>query len=260
MADPIKERTTKLNELFQQILSRTSFTSDMINSTFLASWENKQHEIINEKILPMLNSLEQISSRCHSFEQCLMMTKPRQLQFDMEKVKALGLLKKSQHFDPQIDYDKLLEWFERAMPDLINAIYFKPPWSISRLMQESQIISQIIVRADNLLERIDILTNDAECFYSPREESQSKSTLLSYLNEKLILTPTIDCVAKKTRRIVIWEAVPAVDSPAIVQRNAAKDIKDVKDLEGKNLFARILFGWNFGKYVYLKIETIKLIK
>lgn len=236
MADPLREKTLRLNELLCRILSCTSFTPDMIDSAFLSAWEHKQHGLINEHILPMLNSLEIISSKCDSFQQCLMMTKPRQFQFDIEKINALGLLKKSQHFDPQIDYDKLLEWFENAMPDLINAIYFEPPWSVSKLMQESQRLSRIIVRAEDLLERIDILMKDSENWHIPGKIEQSKSTLLSYLNEKLILTPVIDCVAKKTRRIVIWEAVPAVDSPTIIQRNALKVMEGIKLLITIKLF------------------------
>lgn len=227
MAAPLKEKTQRLNELLDRILSCTSFTPDMINPAFLSSWEQKQHEIIDEKILPMLDTLESITSKCDSFEKCLMMAKPRQLQFDVEKMNELGLLKKSQHFDPQIDYDKLLEWFKNAMPDLNNALYYKPPWSISQLMQESQILSRIIARTDGLLNRIDNLMEDGEIWHNPNNKNvvQAKSTMLSYLNEKLILTPIIDYKAKKNRRIVIWEAMPAVDSPAIVQRN--------KVMEGK---------------------------
>lgn len=231
MADPLKQKTQRLNELLCQILSSTSFTPDMIDSAFLSSWENKQHEIINEKVLPVLNSLDIITTKCDSFEKCLVMTKPRQLQFDVKKMSAFGLLKKSQHFDPQIDYDKLLEWFENAMPDLTNAIHFEPPWSVSKLMQESQILSRIVVRADNLLDRIDNLMKNSENWHIPDKIHQSKCTMLSYLNEKLILTPPIDCVTKKTRRIVIWEAVPAVDSPAIVQRNAIKMIEGIKIID-----------------------------
>lgn len=219
MANPLKEKAQRLNELLEQILSSTSFTPDMITPAFLSSWEQKQHEIIDEKILPMLDTLEKTTSKCNSFEQCLLETKPRQLQFDVEKLSALGLLKKSQHFDPQIDYDKLLEWFTNTMPELVNAIYYEPPWSVSKLVQESQILSRIIVRADNLLDRIDVLTNDIEDWNIPRKAAQAKCTMLSYLNEKLILTPEIDYKAKKNRRIVIWEAVPAVDSPAVVHRN-----------------------------------------
>lgn len=219
MANPLKEKTQRLNDLLGHVLSSTAFTPDMIHSAFLSSWEQKQHEIIDEKILPMLHTLESITSKCVSFDQCLTMTKPRQLELDVAKMNALGLLKKSQHFDPQIDYDKLLEWFMNAMPDLINAIHCEPPWSISKLMQESQILSQMIVRADDLLDRIDILMADAENWHIPCKDVQTKSTMLSYLNEKLILTPVIDYKAKKNHRIVIWEAVPAVDSPAIAQRN-----------------------------------------
>lgn len=220
MAEPLKEKTQRLNELLCEILSHTRFTPDMINSAFLFAWEKKQHEIIDDKIIPMLDALDAIKSKCELFEQCLTTIKSRQLQFDKDKMNAMGLLKKSQHFDPQIDYDKLFEWFENAMPDLINAIYFKPPWSMEKLMRESQIVCRIIVRADNILDRIDMLNENWHNNSSNGE--QSKGTMVSYLNEKLILTPPISFVTKKTRRIVIWEAIPAADSPVIVQRNAVK--------------------------------------
>lgn len=231
MADPLKEKTVRLNDLLCQILSRTSFTRNMIDSAFLLSWEKKQHKEMNEKISPLLDSLEAITSNIDSFQQCLVMTKPRQLQFDKEKMNTFGLIKKSQHFDPQIDYDKLLEWFENAMPDLINAIYYKPPWSVSKLMEESQILDRLIARADDLPDRIDALVKDLHGWQIPRNTiPQSKNAMLSYLNEKLILTPTIDCVAKKTRRIAIWEAMPAIDSPITIKRNA------VKTTEGRMFF------------------------
>lgn len=222
MADPLKEKTQRLNDLLCQILSHTSITQDMIDAAFLSAWEKKQYEIVNEKILPLLDSLEAITSKYDSFQQYLVMTKPRQLHFDKEKLNAYGLLKKSPHFDPQIDYDKLLKWLENAMPDLINAIYFKPPWSVSKLMHESDLLSRIILRADDLLERIDAVLKNSDDWRIIRQGQQTKSTMLSYLNEKLILTPAIDCVPKKTRRIAIWEAIPAVDSPINPQRNAEK--------------------------------------
>lgn len=219
MATPLKEKAERLNEFLDRILSGTSFTRDMITPSFLSSWEQKLHEIIDEKVMPMFECIEKTTSECESFEQCLMTTKPRQLQFDVEKMGALGLLIKSQHFDAQIDYDKLLEWFENAMPELINATYCEPPWSISKLLEESQALNRLIVRADELLERIDILSKDIEFWHIPgKGATQAKCTMLSYLNEKLILTPEIGSKTKKNRRIVIWEAVPAVDSPAIAQR------------------------------------------
>lgn len=239
----MKEKTQRLNDLLCRVLSGTSITPDMIDSAFLSAWEYKQHEIMNENILPVLDNLETITSKCESFEHSLMMSQPRLIQFDVEKMNALGLLKKSQHFDAQIDYDKLIEWFKNAMPDLINAIYFEPPWSVSKLIQESQILNQIIERADELLDRIDILMMDSENWHIPSTDQQAKSTMLSYLNEKLILTPAIDCVAKKSRRIVIWEAVPAVDSPAIIKRNAMKVTQGIKLLmiTTKTINIQILF-------------------
>lgn len=224
MANPLKDKTQRLNELLGGILSSTSFTTEMITPAFLSAWEQKQQEIFDEKIQPMLDSIEQTTAKCEAFEEYLMTAKPRQLQFDVEKMSALGLLIKSQHFDAQIDYDKLLEWFKNAMPELVNAIYYEPPWSVSQLMLESQTLGRIIVRADDLLDRIDVLLKDIENWRIPCRGAQPKCTMLSYLNEKLILTPEIDYKAKKNRRIVIWEAVPAVDSPlSIVQRNKAMD-------------------------------------
>lgn len=223
MAEPLKESTQRLNELLCGILSRTRITPDMVDSAFLLSWEKKQHKIIDENVLPMLNGLEKISAKL--FEQCSV-TKSRPLQFDKEKMIEMGLMKKSQYFDPQIEYDKLLEWFVQAMPDLINAIYFKPPCSIEKLKREEQIVSRIIVRADDLLDRIDFVMTDSERLHNQsgktEQSSPIKSVMLSYLNEKLILTPPIDMVTKKPRRITIWEAMPAIDSPSIGQRNAVK--------------------------------------
>lgn len=49
-------------------------------------------QLIMKEILPMLESLEHIViclfevSKCDSFEQSLFKTKPRQLQFDMERL------------------------------------------------------------------------------------------------------------------------------------------------------------------------------
>lgn len=81
------------------------------------------------------------------------------------------------------------------------------------------------IRADKQLDRIDAFLKDWSVL---RKSQPSKSTELSYLNEKLILTPAINYVAKRTARTVIWEAIPAMDSPANVQRKAVKAIEGRK--------------------------------
>lgn len=194
----------------------------MIDSAFLIGWEKRQEAEIDAKIIPKLVALERIASTCEAFERCLTVNQSQQLHFDKEKLNTMGLLKNSLHLDPQIDYDKLLGWFQNAMPDVINAIHFKPPWSMENLLRESEIVNRMIVRADELLERIDMLNENWHSDSPSKGEQLNGGTLVSYLSEKLILTPPIDFVTKKPRRIVIWEAIPAIDSPVAVRRNILK--------------------------------------
>lgn len=226
MSKPLKESTERLNELRRRVLSNSNIPENLVDGEFLRTWELNQLTKINEKITRPLDKLENFGSKCESFLQLIGQTK--QVDFDKERLSAHGVLNESQtHFDPKIDYEKLLQWFKNVMPDLITALYYKPPWSLSNLQRESQIIDQISSRADELLNRIDILKMDS-CEPDGKRENMNKSLSTNVLNEKLITTPIINAAAKKYHRIAIWEAVPTPTK--LNQYNPMKSIYDTSGL------------------------------
>lgn len=229
MSNPLKEKTQRLEGLLKRILCKTAIPRHLIDSFFLLTWKSNQLRIIDDKILNPMNELERFVSKCVSLQQLLTIAKPQHLNFDKERMDALGLLNNSQHFNPQIDYDKLFEWFKNAMPDLITALCYKPSWSLSKLEQESFVLDELSFRTDDLLDRIDTLAIDSYCEPSTIEKSdQTRAISINYLNEKLILTPIIDCEAKKYHRISIWEAVPTINSPArIVQHYPLRTVDEI---------------------------------
>lgn len=198
------------------MLRDTSITQEMINQGFLSLWEEKQHEIIEEQIMPVIQRLEIFSKKCNSFEQKLTTIKPLQLCFDKEKMNAHGLLEMSEHFKSKINYDKLFKWFSDVMPELINALYTKSPWSLSQLKKESQLMDQWLRRAHTLLIKIDMITLEFPLEIS-RTSKQAKVSQRSKVNswcESLILTPKMRCPEQKQNvRINIWNAIPPIDSP-----------------------------------------------
>ncbi|XP_055322290.1 uncharacterized protein LOC129578152 [Sitodiplosis mosellana] len=213
----VKQRTCRLQEVMCRMLINTTITEKMICEGFLADWEANQHEIIDKEIIPKLQQLENWFTKCNSFEQQLMVTKPAQLSFDKDKMSALGLLQVAELFNPQIDYDKLYAWFIGAMPELINALYFKPPWSLSRLKTESQLLDQCLRRANILFTRLDMITLELPLEMNEASDETARSgTQLS--DWHLMLTPTMKCPVNKDVRLNIWEALPAMDLPVRIMQ------------------------------------------
>lgn len=218
MSKPLKESTARLKELRQRVLSNSNIPEYLVEGEFLRTWELNQSTKISEKITRPLNQLDDFASKCDSFQQLIAQVK--QVDFDREKLSAHGVLNESQtHFDPKIDYDKLLQWFKNAMPELISALYYKSPWSLSNLERESQILDHISSRADDLLCRINVLKMDSFESESKRENI-NKSLSINVFDEKLITTPIINVTAKKYHRIAIWEAVPT--PPKVIQYTPRK--------------------------------------
>lgn len=209
--EPIKEKTKRLKAILSHILSKTSISPNMMNSDFLSAWESNQLCRINE-ITRSFTELEKFVANCESFEEKLSMIKCQPLNFDKEKMQNLNLLEATQHFDAQINYEKLFVWIKNIMPELINVIYFKPPWSLKQLKRESQLLDKYLLRAHNLLSQIDALGMN-QLLEKERTAGEMNAVSIYYLNDKLILTPIIKCQSKKDYRIAIWDAMPAVDSP-----------------------------------------------
>lgn len=210
-----KQRTCRLREMMHSVLSNTSITEQMMDQGFLSDWEAKQHEEIDTEIMPEIQRLESFLIKCSSFEQKVTATKPQQLCFDKEKMNTLGLLKLSEHFDPHIDHDKLFTWFIGAMPELINALYFKPPRSLSRLENESQLLDRYLRRAHELSIRIDMIAlqlpaQEASTF---KKSEVAHGAKVNNWYENLMVTPKMKGAEKKDFRVNIWDAIPAMDSP-----------------------------------------------
>lgn len=225
LGEPLKEKTRRLKEFRAQLLKHSPIPEHHINDKFTSIWESNQFKTINDKIMPTLTVLDDFILKCDSFGE-LLTSKPQPIRFDKDKMNAFGLLRISQHFDPQIDFEKLIQWFKNAMPDLINATYFTPPWSLLKLQQESQIIDQWISRTDDLLARIDFLRPKLK-YESSVIDTTTTSVAANYLSEKLIITPTVDCEPKRKCRITIWEAAPVIELPAnMIQRSLIKINED----------------------------------
>lgn len=208
--EPIKEKTKRLKEILAHIMCKTSIPEDLINQNFLSSWECNQLRQINE-ITRSFTELEKFVSKCDLLEEKLESTiKTQPLNFDKEKMLNLSLLE--QHFDSQISYDKLFAWVKSVMPEIINVMYFKPPWSLNQLKRESQLLDKYLFRTRSLLSKIDALQTD-ESSLKRCAPSETAVASIYYLDDKLILTPIIKCQSKKDYRIAIWDAMPAVDSP-----------------------------------------------
>lgn len=214
---PLTQRTCRLKEVLRDVLHNTSITEKILDQGFLTVWETNQRKTIDEIITPSLRCLEYFVSKCESFEEKLITVKPQQLRFDKDKLHSFELLQMSEHFNPKIDYDKLLARFECTIPHVIDTINFKPPWSVSQLKAESEMLDQILQRIHSLSMKADAIT-----FYLPLEFNSKAgingtgfvSNSINYWYEKLMLTPKMRCPLKKNVRIAIWEAIPAVFSPA----------------------------------------------
>lgn len=211
----MKERTHRLKDFMRSLLENTSITEKMIDDGFLAAWEQKQKDDIEKKIMPEIERLENFYTQCNAFEQKLMAIKPMQISFDKNKMNEFGLLQMSENFNAKLDYDKLFEWFKSAMPELMNALYVKPPWSVQRLKRESQLLDKLIARADTLATRLEEITlgNSFRIHSTSRSVKITNSLPLHHWYENLMLTPTVKCPVHNDFRISIWEAAPAMDSP-----------------------------------------------
>lgn len=197
------------------MLSNTSITEEMIDQGFLSDWEAKQCDEIETEIMPEIQRLESFLTKCKSFEQQVMASKPSQLCFDKEKMNTLGLLKLSEHFETHIDYDKMFAWFIGAMPELINALYFKPPTSLSRLEMESQIFDRYLHRAHELSIRIDMIALElpAQGAATFKRSEVAHGAKVNNWYENLMLTPKMKGAEMNDFRVNIWDAIPAMDSP-----------------------------------------------
>lgn len=236
MSAELKDRTCHLQSVMRHVLRNTSITEEMIDQGFLSDWEAEQQEVIEKEFEPALRQLENISTKCDSFAQNLMAIKPMQIRFDEEKLNALGLLKMSEHFNPQIDYDKLYRWFIDAMPELVNALYVKPPWSLSRLDRETQLMGHWLSRAHALMTRIDIITLEfpLDMDSKSKQKDVSHGALVNYWYESLMLTPAMKFPVKNDYRIKVWEAIPAMDSPIRkMQPNAVEVLSNSEDTSGE---------------------------
>lgn len=211
-------------------MQNVSIPENIVDTSFLSDWEANQQTTINEKILPLLNELDEFSSKCDSFAQNIQNSKPQQINFDKDKMKSLGLLKISPNFTHQLDYNGIFKWFKKTMPELINAAYFKPPWSLAQIHNESQILDQYLTRANGLIARIDFLANINELManITMTKSDNTQNNVMVYLGEKLMLTPTIKCCINKDR-VAIWELMPTVDSPSrLVKCNFKQSFNDSK--------------------------------
>lgn len=218
----IKERTSRLQEVMGRVLKNTSITEEMIATGFLSDWEKTQQENIDNEIIPQLQQLENWYKKCKSIEQHLSAINSVRINFDKDKMSALGLLQMSNHFDPQIDYDKLYAWFFNAMPAIVNAVHFKPPWSLSRLQNESQILDKYLSRTNALYTRLDVITFELPIPMDLTSDGARKSDLqLNVWRENLILTPTMSSPVEKDSQMSIWDAFPTMDLPAPKQTSAA---------------------------------------
>lgn len=194
----------------------------MIATGFLSDWEKTQQETIDNEIIPQLQQLENWYKKCNSIEQQLIATNSEQINFDKDKMNALGLLQMSKNFKPQIDYDKLYTWFINAMPELINECSFNPPWSLSRLKYESQILDKYLRRANTLYTRLDMIILELPIAMDLAFDGSRKPDLkLNIWRENLILTPTMNSPVKKDSRTRIWDAFSVMDLPAPMQTSAA---------------------------------------
>lgn len=202
--------------MLRSVLKNTSITEQMIDQGFLSEWEAKQCEEIETEITPEIQRLENFLTKCNSFEEQVTATKLPQLCFDKEKMNTLGLLKLSEHFNPQIDYDKLFTWFMSAMPELINALYFKPPRSLSRLEMESQILDRYLHRGHELMIRIDMIALElpAQGASTSKQSEVAHGAKVNNWYENLMFTPKMKAAEKKDFRVNIWDAIPqGMDSP-----------------------------------------------
>lgn len=185
----------------------------MIKEGFLSDWEAQQQEEIDNEIIPALQQLESFAAKCDAIEQQLAATKPQQLCFDKERMNELGLLRTSEHFHPQIDYDQMFAWFIGAMPELLNALYFKPPWSLMELKRESQLLDQLLSRTHTLMDQIDMITVEIPLDFGTQSTEVALSTKVKSWHESLMVTPTMKCPVKKDFYIKIWDVMPNLDSP-----------------------------------------------
>lgn len=221
---PIKLKTAHLVKVFHRSILNTPITEQVINNGFLYAWDANQCKTIDERILTSIEELENFKSKCAVFEHVITAAQPKQIHFDREKMNAMGLLKNVDHFNPQLDYDKLIEWIMHQMPMLIDAIHFKAPWPVDKLQIESHLLEQHIRRANSLLLRIDALKTDSLELNSTKDGDKIGAAIYwrEKLFEKLVLTPTIK-LPSKTNRIAIWDTI-CVDS--IVKGLASRSITE----------------------------------
>lgn len=222
----IKAKTSRLQEVFYRLLRNISIPEKMFNQSFLSVWKSNQHTTINEKIRPLLNELDDFFMKCDSFVQNLQAAKPQHLQFDKDKMKSLGLFNISHNFTYQFDYNGVFERFKKAMPDLINSLYFKPIWSLAQLKRESQILDQYLSRADDLIMRIDTLGSiDRLILMNSTINSNKSNDTMIYWHD-ILVTPTIKCGQNKERNPHIWELIPTIDSP--LKKSADDSLGDLQ--------------------------------
>lgn len=211
----IAKKTNHLQELLCDISVGISVAPILLEQSILSIWQDNQHKQINEQIWPSLQVLDEFSSKCYSFEQKLMNTKPQHVFFDKDKMNAAGFLQMSAQFSPHIDYDQLLTFLKDIMPRLLNSLHFKPPWSISQLTLESELLEKHLERAHSLLLRIDAITLDFPVIINGTNRSSQAAAvnMIMYWHEKLVLTPIIKRPMKNVRRHkAIWDTV-AYGSP-----------------------------------------------
>ncbi|XP_031618277.1 augmin complex subunit dgt6-like isoform X2 [Contarinia nasturtii] len=206
---PIKEKTVHLLEVFRHAVSNTSIRETVFDEGFLNAWDSNHSKTIDEKILPIIQQLENFKYKCSIFEQNITAAQPKQIHFDKDKMNALGLLKNTEHFNAQLDYDKLIQWLICNMPILIDTMHFKAPWPLDQLEIESHLLEQHVRRANSLLLRIDAFAMDTSLEFNTMNDKMTSATYYwrEKLAEKLVLTPTIKLPAKKDFRIAIWDAI-----------------------------------------------------
>lgn len=218
------EKTNHLQEMLRDISANTAVPPILFEQSSLLAWQEDQHKEV-DKIWQSVQVLEEFSSTCDSIEKKLMDAKPQHMCFDKDKMNAAGLLRMSEHFNPQIDYEKLMTFFMNIMPDLLNSLHFKPPWSIMQLKLESQVLEKYLKRAHSMLLRLDAIIMDLPVIANRTNTStQAVGNMVRYWHEMVMLTPIINRPTKTVNRHkAIWDSMvvdspvrtkPSVDSPA----------------------------------------------
>lgn len=214
MSMKMQEKTMRLKELLKQLLRSASIKGDALDQEFLSMWQSHQLQIIKRDISPNLDVLEQFATKSEFFEKRLSDVKQQPVVFDKNKMKSLGLLNGTQHLNPQIDYDKLFEWFGKTVPEMKDTLNIEPPWNVVQLRQEIVLLNQLTQRADLLLFSIDGINLEFSLGLHSISQLSNESIsghVINYWQDMLILTPTIKMPSKNNHRIAIWETIPGAE-------------------------------------------------